>query len=106
MLLLISLMLTIAVPVTGIIIHKLAALIFLILCVVHTLVERKYMNRNKYLLLMLVLVDFGSGILGMILKEMRWVLDFHRVISIVSVGVLSIHLFMYHKRMGVVCRKQ
>ncbi|MCI6060487.1 MAG: hypothetical protein MR729_04935 [Dorea sp.] len=64
------------------------------------------MNRNKYLLLMLVLVDFGSGILGMILKEMRWVQDFHRVISIVSVGVLAIHLFMYHKRMGVVCRKQ
>lgn len=98
MLLVISLLLTIAVPVTGIIVHKLAALAFLILCVIHTFMERKNMNRYKYLLLAIVLIDFGSGILGMILKEMQWILGFHRVISIVSVGFLAIHLFVNRRK--------
>ncbi|MDY2812834.1 MAG: heme transporter CcmB [Dorea sp.] len=100
-LLLLSLILTISVPFTGIIIHKLASLIFLILCLVHTVVERKGMDKKKYLLLVLVLIDFISGIMGMILSELPWVLALHRVLSVIGACFLAVHLFVYHKKSGI-----
>lgn len=97
-LLLISLILTILVPLTGIMVHKLASLVFLVLCIIHVVAEKKSMNGRKYALLGLVLIAFVSGILSLILGDMTWILAVHKIISIFTICVLAVHLFIYHKK--------
>lgn len=96
--LLISFIVTIMVPLTGIHIHKLASIIFLLLSVVHTLAYRRKLGAKKYLLLALVIVSFATGLFGMILDQYPVILVLHRVISIAVVFFLAIHIFMYHRR--------
>ncbi len=96
--LLISFVLTVMVPLTGIHIHKLASVIFLLLSLVHTVVYRKELGAKRWLLLILILVSFVTGIFGMILDHIPMVLIAHRAISIALVFFLAIHIFVFQKR--------
>ena len=97
--LLISFIVTILVPLTGIHMHKLASVIFLLLSIVHTIVYRKKLGLKRWLLLGLILVSFASGLFGMILDHIPIVLILHRIISIVLVFFLAIHIFVFHKKL-------
>ena len=92
-------MLTNLVPLTGIHLHKLASALFLLLCLIHTVVCRKKLNWKKYVILGVVVLAFASGLLGMIFEQYPLLLALHKVISIGSVFVLAVHIFVYHKRM-------
>lgn len=97
--LLLSFILTIAVPLTGIPIHKLSSVIFLLLCMVHTVICRKHLKFKRYLLLMLVIVSFATGLFGMILDSYPIILILHRTISIAIVFFMAIHIFVFHRRL-------
>ena len=99
--LLVSFVLTVLVPLTGIHIHKLASVVFLLLSVVHTVIYRKRLGTKKYLLLGLILLSFFSGLFGMILDAYPIVLVLHRVISIGVVFFLAIHIFVYHRKLRI-----
>ena len=98
LLLLISFIVTMMVPLTGMMIHKLASVLFLLLCLFHTILYRKKMNGKRYALLGIIMVSFLSGIFGMIFEEIPMILAIHKAISIISVFFLAIHIFVYHKR--------
>lgn len=97
--LLISFVITVMVPLTGIHIHKLASVVFLLLSLVHTIVYRKKLAAKRWLLLATVFISFVTGLLGMILYRFPIVLIFHRVISILLVFFLAIHIFVYHRKL-------
>ena len=101
-----SFLLTVAVPLTGVHVHKLASVIYLLLCVVHAVVYRKKLGTKRYLLLALVVVSFATGLFGMILDQFPIVLILHRVISIAVVAFTAIHIFVFHKRYGAVTVKK
>jgi hypothetical protein len=90
---------TILVPITGIRIHKMASVIFLLLNLVHTIVYRKKLGAKRWLLLITVVVSFATGLFGMILDHIPVVLISHCAISIVLVFFLAIHIFVFHKKM-------
>lgn len=96
--LLISFLVTIMVPLTGIHIHKLSSVLFLLLSIVHTFVYRKKLGSRRRLLLGLILVAFLSGLFGMILDQFPVILSLHRCISIALVFFLAIHIFVFHKK--------
>lgn len=96
--LLVSFVVTIMVPLTGIIIHKLASVLFLLLTVVHTILYRKKLGTRRYLLLAAVIVSFATGPLGMIFGQYPIVMTLHRAISIALVFFLAIHIFLFHKK--------
>lgn len=98
-LLLISFIITNMVPLTGVHIHKLASVVFLLLCIVHTVIHRKRLKTRSYLLLGLVFLAFLSGLFGMIFDEIPLILALHKVISIGSVFALAIHIFVYYRRL-------
>lgn len=93
-------LITCLVPLTGIHIHKLASLLFLLLSLVHTVVYRKKLGAKRYLLLALTVLSFLTGLFGMILKAYPMVLILHRVLSIALVFFLGIHIFVFHRRLG------
>ena len=97
--LLISFVVTIMVPLTGVHIHKMASVIFLLLSIVHTIAYRKKLGVKRWLLLGLILVSFTTGLFGMILDQYPVVLVLHRVISIALVFFLAIHIFVFHKKL-------
>ena len=97
--LLISFVVTIMVPLTGVHIHKMASVIFLLLSIVHTITYRKKLGVKRWILLGLILISFGSGLFGMILDQFPIVLILHRVISIALVFFLAIHIFLFHKKL-------
>lgn len=97
--LLISFAVTVLVPLTGVHIHKIASVIFLLLSIVHTIAYRKKLGVKRWLLLGLILVSFASGLFGMILDQLPIVLILHRVISIALVFFLAIHIFVFHKKL-------
>ena len=97
--LLISFIVTIMVPLTGVHIHKMASAIFLLLSLIHTIVYRKKLGVRRRLLLAAILVSFVTGLFGMILDHIPMVLISHRVISISLVFFLAIHIFAFHKKM-------
>ena len=97
--LLISFVVTVMVPLTGIHIHKLASVIFLLLSMVHTIAYRKRLGVKRWLLLGLILISFVSGLFGMIWDHFPSVLILHRVISIALVFFLAIHIFVFHKKL-------
>ena len=96
--LLISFLITIMVPLTGIHIHKLASVLFLLLSIVHTIVYRKKLGIKRWLLLGLIVISFATGLFGMILDQLPIILITHRCISIALVFFLAIHIFVFHKR--------
>ena len=97
--LLISFVVTIMVPLTGVHAHKMASVIFLLLSIVHTIVYREKLGAKRWLLLGLVVISFASGLFGMILDQFPIVLIGHRCISIAVVFFLAIHIFVYHKKL-------
>ena len=97
--LLISFIVTIMVPLTGVHAHKMASVIFLLLSILHTIAYRKKLGAKRWLLLGLVVISFASGLFGMILDQFPIVLIGHRCISIAVVFFLAIHIFVYHKKL-------
>ena len=96
--LLISFLVTIMVPLTGVHIHKLASVLFLLLSIVHTIVYRRKLGAKRWLLLGLILISFATGLFGMILDQFPIILILHRCISIALVFFLAIHIFVFHKK--------
>ena len=97
--LLISFIVTIMVPLTGVHAHKMASVLFLLLSIVHTIVYRKKLGTKRWLLLALIVISFATGLFGMILAQFPIVLIGHRCISIAVVFFLAIHIFVYHKKL-------
>ena len=97
--LLVSFLVTIMVPLTGIQIHKLASVLFLLLSIVHTIVYRKKLGVKRWLLLGLIVISFATGLFGMILDQFPVILILHRCISIALVFFLAIHIFVFHKKL-------
>ena len=100
-LLAISFIVTILVPITGIKIHKLVSTLFLLLALIHVFLYRKKADYKYILVVVLTIVSFVLGILGLVLVEYPIVLVFHRTISIVLVGLLAIHIYRFHRRLAV-----
>ena len=96
--LLVSFVVTIMVPLTGVQVHKMASTLFLLLCIVHTITYRKKLGAKRWSLLATVIIAFTTGLFGMILDQYPIVLIFHRVISIALVFFLAIHIFVFHKK--------
>ena len=97
--LLISFVLTVVEPLTGIIVHKLASTLFLLLCIVHTVAYRKKLGMKRWLLLGLVILSFATGLFGMILDRYPIILVLHRCVSIEVVFFLAIHIFVFHRKL-------
>ena len=100
-LLAISFVVTIMVPITGIIVHKLASTLFLVLALIHVFLYRKRLDYKYVLVIVLTIVSFVLGILGLVLVEYPIVLVFHRTISIVLVCLLAVHIYRFHRRLVV-----
>ena len=98
-LLLVSFLAAVSVPFTGVIVHKLASTVFLLLSLVH-IFTAKGKSGLGLMLLALVIAAFASGILGMILDDYPLVLGLHKLLSIGSVFVLGLHSAVYF------CRKR
>ena len=98
--LLISFLVTIMVPLTGVHIHKLASVIFLLLSIIHTITYQKKLGMKRWLLLALVVVSFATGLFGMILEQFPIILILHRCLSIALVFFLAIHIFVFHKKLS------
>ena len=96
--LLVSFLVTIMVPLTGIHIHKLASVFFLLLSIVHTIVYRKKLGTKRWLLFALIVISFVTGLFGMILDQFPIILILHRCISIALVFFVAIHIFLFHKK--------
>lgn len=97
--LLLSFLVTIMVPLTGVQIHKLASVLFLLLSIVHTILYRKKLGAKRWLLLGLIVFSFATGLFGMILDQHPIILILHRCISIALVFFLAIHIFVFHKKL-------
>ena len=97
--LLISFLVTIMVPLTGVHIHKPASVLFLLLSIVHTIVYRKKLGTKRWLLLGSIVFSFATGLFGMILDQLPIILILHRCISIALVFFLAIHIFVFHKKL-------
>lgn len=100
-LLAISFILTIMVPITGIIVHKLASTLFLVLALIHVFLYRKRLDYKYILVIVLTIVSFVLGILGLVMIEYPIVLTLHRTISIVLIILLAIHIYKFHRRLAV-----
>lgn len=96
--LIISFLVTILVPLTGVHVHKMASLLFLLLSIVHTIVYRKKLGAKRWLLLGLIVLSFATGLFGMILDQFPIILILHRCISIAVVFFLAIHIFVFHRK--------
>lgn len=97
--LLVSFVVTVMEPLTGIIVHKLASVLFLLLCILHTVVYRKKLGAKRWLLLGMVVLSFATGLFGMILDQYPVILTLHRGISIAVVFFMAVHIFVYHKKL-------
>ena len=97
--LLVSFVVTVMVPLTGVHIHKMASALFLLLSIVHTITYRKKLGTKRRLLLAMVIVAFAAGLFGMILDQYPIVLMLHRALSIALVFFLAIHIFVFHKKL-------
>lgn len=100
-LLAISIIITIMVPITGIIVHKLASTLFLLLVLIHVFLYRKRLDYKYILIITLTILSFVLGILGLIMVEHPIILTLHRTVSIVLIILLAIHLYKFHKRLAV-----
>ena len=98
--LLVSFIVTIMAPLTGIHIHKLASVVFLLLSIIHTSSYRKKLGTKRWLLLGLIVISFATGLFGMILDQFPIILILHRCISIALVFFLAIHIFVFHKKLS------
>ena len=96
-LLLISFVVTNLAPFTGTAVHKMASTVFLILCVIHTVIYRKRFNGKRIALLVAIVLAFVSGVFGMVLDHIPMISGLHTVISIGCVFFLAIHIFVFQR---------
>lgn len=94
-LLMITFVVTLLVPLTGVVVHKMASLLFLLLCLVHTALHWRALNARRGAVLGLVLASFLTGLFGLIWEEIPMVLGLHKAISIAVVFFLAIHIFVF-----------
>lgn len=92
--LLVLFIVTLLVPLTGTAVHKTAAALFLVLCVVHAFVYRRKLGAKKLLMFLLVFIAFISGICGMVFDYIPLVLSVHKVVSMGCVFFLAVHIFV------------
>ena len=92
LLLALSFLATILVPLTGIMVHKMASAVFLLLCVVHMVIYRK-----KWGLLLMVILTFLSGVFGMVYEQIPAILLLHKLLSMACIVCLAIHLFVFQR---------
>lgn len=97
--LLISFIVTILAPLTGVHVHKMASVLFFLLCIVHTIVYRKKLGAKRWLLFGLIMIPFATGLFGMMLDQFPIILILHRCISIAVVLFLAVHIFVFHKKL-------
>ena len=97
--LLISFIVTIMAPLTGVHVHKMASVLFLLLSIVHTIVYRKKLGVKRWLLFGLIMISFATGLFGIILDQFPIILILHRSISIAVVFFIAIHIFVFHKKL-------
>ena len=90
--LMVSFIITVLVPLTGVRIHKLASLLFLLLSLIHTIVYRKRLG--------VVVISFATGLAGMMLYQYPIIMKLHRAVSIAAVFFLAIHIFVYRKKLS------
>ena len=95
----ISFAIAIMIPLTGIYVHKAAALIFLVLALSHIVVYRKKLNNKRGLLLAAIVLSFITGLLGTIWNQFPAIMTLHQAGSIAIVFFLAIHCFVYRKKM-------
>lgn len=93
-----SLILTMLVFITEIWIHKLAATVFVVLCIYHCVKHKNRFNIKYILLFILVLICFVSGIVGMVSSPY---LIFHKVMALLLVCFLVVHVYMFHKSLKI-----
>ncbi|MBP3674558.1 MAG: heme transporter CcmB [Oscillospiraceae bacterium] len=93
-----SFIVTVMVPLTGIHIHKLASVLFLLLSLIHTIVYRKKLGAKRWGLLAVIVISFATGLLGMILDQYPVIMQLHRAISVAAVFFLAIHIFVYRRK--------
>lgn len=98
-LLVVTFIVSIMVPLTGIKIHKISSTLFLIFSLIHIVINRKRLGLKGYLLSCLILITFISGLFGMIIDEYSILVVLHKVLSIVVVFFLAIHIFIHHKKL-------
>lgn len=97
--LLVCFLATILVPLTGVIVHKLAATLFLLLCLIHTAAYRKKLNGKRYVMLAVIFLAYLTGLFGLIFDEIPLILALHKVISIVCILFLAVHIYVFHRRL-------
>ena len=95
----ISFILTIMVPITGIIVHKLASTLFLVLALIHVFIYRKRLDLKYILIIVLTILSFV--LLGLIMVEHPIILILHRTVSIVLIILLAIHIYKFNRRLAV-----
>lgn len=98
-LLIIFFILTLMAPITGVIIHKMVSLLFLVLALVHTVINWNKMNIKRLFLLGIIILTFVSGVLGMIFKEYSIIMSLHTLMSIITVFFLAIHIFVFSSKL-------
>ena len=99
LLLIASLLLTLSVPLTGLIVHKMASALFLLLCAVHTTEYRKKLRARGHALAAVVLIAFYSGVFSLVFDGIPAVLALHKIVSLTCVAALAVHIFCFHRRM-------
>lgn len=67
--LLVCFLATILVPLTGVIVHKMAATLFLLLRLIHTVAYRKKLNGKRYVMLAVIFLAYLTGLFGLILTR-------------------------------------
>ena len=82
-------------------VHKLASTLFLVLAFIHVLLYRKRLNLKYILIIVLTILSFALGILGLIMVEHPIILLLHRTVSIVLIILLAIHIYKFHRRLAV-----
>lgn len=100
-LLLLSFIITLAVALTGVNIHKPASVIFLVLIFIHVAVYRKKMSLQRWILLLLILLSFASGLFGMIFRQYPFIMTLHSISTIVLIFFTAIHIYIYRKKLKV-----
>ncbi len=95
-LLLITFIITLLVPITGLIVHKISSCIFMLLTIIHTIIYHNKINYKHIILFVITIIVFICGMLAMILPLF---INIHKVLSIIYVLFMGGHLFIYHKRL-------
>ena len=91
-----SFLLTCAVPLTGLLVHKLASVVFLLLCLGHVVACRRRMTPRRWGLLALTLGAFVSGAPAMM--QGGTMTAVHKLLSLALLAFFAIHAFIYWRK--------